>query len=223
MPRNGGQPHKYASTHRRSPVSKNRSRLHAPDTRPRGRMALARRVFKNRSRLHVPDTPPRGRMAPARRAAASTRRRPLTSRVRHVHQLTAIIFCRLAPSLLHHSANAGHCNRSAEASCSHCSVVACGCTGCHSVHGGEARSTPKGSLCRGQHACARTARRICTPTSTLPAFACTRMRGHTIVSPELTQIGIKKGSKSASFCYESCFEAHPQMMPPPVSPLVNWP
>ena len=28
-----------------------------------------------------------------------------TSRVCHIHQLTAIFFCRLAPSLLHHSAN----------------------------------------------------------------------------------------------------------------------
>ena len=174
MPRNGGQPHKYASTHRRSPVSKNRSRLHAL------------------------DTPPRGRMAPARRAAASTRRRPLTSRVRHVHQLTAITFCRLAPSLLHHSANAGHCNRSAEASCSHCSVVACGCTGCHSVHGGEARSTPKGSLCRGQHACARTARRICTPTSTLPAFARPDAGQHH-VSPELTPTIEKRARNQLRF------------------------
>jgi hypothetical protein len=57
-----------------------------------------------------------------------------------------------------------HCSRTAE---SNCSVAACGCTGCHSVHG-EARSTQKGSLCRGQYACARTFRRICTPASTLP-------------------------------------------------------
>jgi hypothetical protein len=80
---------------------------------------------------------------PARWIAAATSHRPLTSRVRNIHQLTAVIFCRLAPSLLHHSANAGHCSRTAEASCS---VAACGCTGCHSVHG-EARSTQKGSLC----------------------------------------------------------------------------
>jgi hypothetical protein len=112
--------------------------------------------------------------AAARRVAAATRQRPLTSRVRHIQQLTATIFCRLASSLLHHSANAGHCSRTAKASCS---VAAGGCTGCHSVHR-EARSTPKGSLCRGQHACARTSRRICTPTSTLPSLrlACSRMR-----------------------------------------------
>jgi hypothetical protein len=35
------------------------------------------------------------------------------------------------------------------------------------------------------------------------AFACTRRRGDTVVWPELTQIGVKKkGSKSASFCYD---------------------
>jgi hypothetical protein len=107
---------------------------------------------------------PRG-VSLARWTAAATRQRPLTSRVRHIHQLTAVIFCSLALSLLHHSANAGNC-RTAETSFS---VAACGCTGCHSVHG-EARSTQKGSLCRGQHACARTTRRICTPTSTLPSL-----------------------------------------------------
>jgi hypothetical protein len=53
---------------------------------------------------NFPD-PPRGQVAPARRVAAVTRQRPLTSRVQHIHQLAAIIFCRLAPSLLHHSAN----------------------------------------------------------------------------------------------------------------------
>jgi hypothetical protein len=43
------------------------------------------------------------------------------------------------------------------------------------------------------------------------AFACTQMRGDTIVWPELTQIGVKKkGSKSASFCYELvCNSASP--------------
>jgi hypothetical protein len=56
--------------------------------------------------------------APARKVAAATRHRPLTSRVRHILQLIAILFFGLAPSLLHHSANAGHCSRTAEASCS---------------------------------------------------------------------------------------------------------
>ena len=137
-------------------------------------------------------------MAPARRVAAETRQRRLTLRIFHIQELTAIIFCRLAPSSLHHSANAGHCSRSAEASCSRCSVADCGCTGCHSVHG-EARSTPKGSLCRGQHLYACTARRICTPTSTRPALACTRMRGD-IVSLELTHMRLEKSpGKSGSF------------------------
>jgi hypothetical protein len=129
--------------------------------------------------------------------STATRQRPLTSKVRHIHQLTAIIFCRLAPSVSHHSTNAGNCSRTAEASCS---VAACSCTGCHSVHG-EARITQKGSLCGGQHACARTSRRICTPTSTL-SKSLPSLRLHpdagwvkTIVLPELTHLGVKKGLK----------------------------
>jgi hypothetical protein len=139
---------------------------------------------------------------PARWIAAAIRQRPLTSRVRHIHQLTAVIFCRLAPSLLHHSANAGLCSRTAEGSCS---VAAWGCTGCHSVHG-EARSTQKGSLCRGQHACARTSRRICTPTSTLHSLRLhpdpDAGRHHRVArnNPNRNQ---KKCSKSAPFCYET--------------------
>jgi hypothetical protein len=122
--------------------------------------------FKNRHVSVIPRGRGVGMTATARKVAAATRQRQLTLRVRHIYQLSAIIFCSLAPSLLHHSANAGHCSRTAEASCS---VVACGCTGCHGVHG-DARITQKGSLCRRQHACVRTSRRICTPTSTLPSL-----------------------------------------------------
>jgi hypothetical protein len=42
----------------------------------------------------------------------------------------------------------------------------------------------------------RKSRRICMPTSTLPALAYTRMRGDTIVSLELTQIGVKKDKRT---------------------------
>jgi hypothetical protein len=118
--------------------------------------------------------------------------------VHHIQHLTAIIFCPLAPSLLH-SANAGHAAAEPEASCS---VAACGCTGCHSVHE-EARSTQKGSLCRGQHACARTFRRIFTQTSTLPSLTSPPGCGETPI--RVARInpnwGLKKGSKTASFCY----------------------
>jgi hypothetical protein len=134
----------------------------------------------------------RSQFRPARWIAAAIRQRPLTSRVRHIHQLTAVIFCSLAPSLFHHSANAGLCSRTAEA---RCIVAAWGCTGCHSVHG-EARITQKGhyvdhSMCAREHlvACAR------RHPSCL-AFTCTRMRGDTIVWPELTQIGVKKRAQN---------------------------
>ena len=68
------------------------------------------------------------------------------------------------------------------------SVAACGCTGCHSVHG-EARSTQQGPLCRGQHACARTSGRICTPTSNLPSLRLHANAGRHHWLPELTQLG----------------------------------
>jgi hypothetical protein len=133
-----------------------------------------------------------GAAAPARRVEAATGQRPLTSRVRYIQQLTVIMFCCLAPSLLHHSANTGHCSRTAEASCC---VAACGSTGCHSIHG-EARSTQKGTLCQGQHACARTSRRICTPTYTCLAFACTRMRGDTIRVARINPNRVRKRAQN---------------------------
>ncbi len=112
--------------------------------------------------------------------------------MRHIHQATVVIFCRLAPSLLHHSANAGHCNRTAE---TRCSIAACGCTGCHSGH--RARLGARKKVHYVEDSMRVRAHLVTSARRHLPclAFACTRMRGNTIVSQELTQIGVKKGLK----------------------------
>jgi hypothetical protein len=56
----------------------------------------------------------------------------------------------------------------------------------------QARSTQKDSLYRGQHACAWASRRICTPTPTCLAFACTQMRGDTIRVARINPNAFKK-------------------------------
>ena len=104
-----------------------------------------------------------------------------------MQKLTAIIFCLLAPSLrelwpLLASAVASELQ----------TVAACGCTGCHSVHG-QARSTQKGSLSRGQHECARKFSRICTPTSALPSL---RLQPDTWLHHLLARIWFKKSSQN---------------------------
>jgi hypothetical protein len=102
----------------------------------------------------------------------------------------------LAPSLLHHSANAGHCSRTAEETAAAASSRPADAQAAiayteslgsrQNVHYVEDSMRLRANLVASAHRYA---------TSTLPAFAYTRMRGNTIESSyllELTQIGINK-------------------------------